>query len=385
MIQDPLAIVAVLFAVICFSLFMVKRFKWAERLSPILWILFVGALCSNTGLIPTSAPIYGQLIDVTVPFAVCVILLSVSLKDLGKAGAPMLAAFVLAAIGTVLGVVIASLTLDSALATIMGEDTWKLAGPYTGTYIGGSLNFFSLWTGLGIDDPDLLAAANAVDNITIFPLYMFWMIIPAALAERYIVAKRWKSSGADTSAHAEKEDAPFKVFNVAILIFLGFTIMAVSGWVKEVLINPIFPELPSILIVTTFALILAQVPAVRKIKGGWELGDLVFYVFFAAVGALMDFYLAVILSPILFAYVVIVMIVHLVFVYGVGWMAKMDLGVLTIASVATKAGPAMVPPVAETKEWRHLILPGILIALLGYAAGNYIGFAVAKVMELVLG
>ena len=45
----------------------------------------------------------------------------------------------------------------------------------------------------------------------------------------------------------------------------------------------------------------------------------------------------------------------------------------------------MVPPVAETKEWRHLILPGILIALLGYAAGNYIGFAVAKVMEMVLG
>ena len=43
------------------------------------------------------------------------------------------------------------------------------------------------------------------------------------------------------------------------------------------------------------------------------------------------------------------MIVHLVFVYGIGWLARMDLGVLTIASVATKAGPAMVPPVAEVK------------------------------------
>ena len=111
----------------------------------------------------------------------------------------------------------------------------------------------------------------------------------------------------------------------------------------------------------------------------------VFYVFFAAVGAIMDFYLAVILSPILFAYVVIVMIVHLVFVYGIGWMARMDLGVLTIASVATKSGPALVPPVAETKEWRHLIVPGILIALLGYAVGNYIGYAVAKMLEVFLG
>lgn len=385
MIQDPLAIVAVLFAVICFSLFMVNRFKWAERLSPILWILFVGALCSNVGLIPTNAPIYGQLIDVSVPFAVCVILLSVNLKDVKKAGAPMLVAFVLAMIGTVLGVAIASLTLEPALVTIMGDETWKLAGPYTGTYIGGSLNFFSLWTGLEIENPDLLAAANAVDNITIFPLYMFWMIIPATLAERYVVAKRWKTSGAEAAGPVIEKEGPFKVLNIALLIFLGFTIMALSNWVKEALLDPILPGLPSILIVTTFALILAQIPAIRKITGGWELGDLVFYVFFAAVGAIMDFYLAVILSPILFAYVVIVMLVHLVFVYGIGWLAKMDLGVLTIASVATKSGPALVPPVAETKEWRHLILPGILIALLGYAVGNYVGFAVAKVLQVILG
>ena len=299
MITEPLAIVAVLFAVICFSLFMVNTFAWAKKLSTILWILFVGALCSNLGLIPTSAPVYGQLIDVTVPFAVCVILLSVNLKDLRKAGAPMLVAFVLAAIGTVLGVCIASISLDSALVTIMGEDTWKLAGPYTGTYIGGSLNFFSLWTGLGIENPDLLAAANAVDNITIFPLYMFWMMIPAALAGKYVVARRWKSEGQDMSPPAEKESVPFNVFNIAVLIFLGLLIMALSNWIKVALIDPIFEGIPSILIVTTLALILAQVPAVRRLKGGWELGDLVFYVFFAAVGALMDFYLAVILSPIL--------------------------------------------------------------------------------------
>ena len=384
MITDPLAITAVLFAVICFSLFMVNTFTWAKKLSPILWILFTGALCSNLGLIPTSAPVYGQLIDITVPFAVCVILLTVNLKDLRKAGLPMLVAFVLASVGTVLGVIIASITLEPALSTIMGEEAWKLAGPYTGTYIGGSLNFFSLWTGLEIENPDLLAAANAVDNITIFPLYMLWMMIPSALAGRYMVAKRWKTTGQETASHEDKESVPFKVSNIAVLIFMGLTIIVASNWIKETLIDPVFEGVPSILIVTTLALILAQIPAVRNLKGGWELGDLVFYVFFAAVGALMDFYLAVILSPILFAYVIIVMFVHLAFVYGIGWVARMDLGVLTIASVATKSGPAMVPPVAEVKEWRHLILPGILISLLGYAAGNYIGFAVAKALEFMM-
>ena len=384
MIQEPLSIAAVLFAVICFSLYMVKRFKWAERLSPILWILFTGALCSNLGLIPTNAPLYGELIDFSVPFAVCVILLTVHLKDVRKAGAPMLIAFCLASLGTVIGVIIASLSLGGALTGIMGEDAWKLAGPYTGTYIGGSLNFFSLWTGLEIENPDLLAAANAVDNITIFPLYMFWMIIPAAVAEKYIVSKRWKPAHETESAPAPDEKASFDVLNISALILIGLTIMALSQWVKGAILDPILPGIPTILIVTTFALILAQIPLIRRLKGGWELGDLAFYVFFAAVGAIMDFYLAVILSPILFAYVIIVMVVHLLFVYGIGWLARMDPGVLTIASVATKSGPALVPPVADAQKWRHLIVPGILIALLGYAAGNYIGFAVAKLMEWML-
>ncbi len=385
MIEAPLAIFAVLSAVVWFALYMVHRFAWARRLSAILWILFTAALCSNTGLIPTDAPLYGRLLDVTVPFAVCVILLTVNLRDLKKAGTPMLVAFVLASIGTVIGVCVASLVLDPALASVMGEDTWKLAGPYTGTYIGGSLNFFALWTGLGIDNPDLLAAANAVDNITIFPLYTFWMLIPGVLAGKYAVSKRWKTSGLRDDGFSHRAPVPFDVRHVATLAFLGISIMAVSEWIKETAIDPVLEGVPSILIVTTLALLLAQIPVIRSLRGGWELGDLVFYLFFAAVGALMDFYLAVILSPILFAYVIIVMIVHLVIVYGVGSMMRMDPGVLTLASVATKSGPAMVAPVAETRGWRHLVLPGILIALLGYAAGNYVGFAVAQMIRGLLG
>ncbi len=81
MIQEPLAILAVLLGAIYFSLKMVNRYVWAERLSTIMWIIFTCAILSNLGLIPTDAPLYGSLIDFTVPFAVCVIRLTVSLKD----------------------------------------------------------------------------------------------------------------------------------------------------------------------------------------------------------------------------------------------------------------------------------------------------------------
>ncbi|MGD8580353.1 MAG: DUF819 family protein, partial [Lysobacterales bacterium] len=115
MITEPLAILAVLLAAIVFSLWITKRFKWAARLSVIMWIIFVSALCSNLGLIPASAPLYGSMVGYSVPFAVAVILFTVRLSDIRDAGTPMLAAFVLAAIGTVLGVAAASLTLEPLL------------------------------------------------------------------------------------------------------------------------------------------------------------------------------------------------------------------------------------------------------------------------------
>lgn len=388
MIQQPIAIIAVLLGAIFFSLQMVKRFKWAEKLSSVLWIIFTSAVVSNLGLIPTDAPIYGQLINFTVPFAVCVILFTVRLSDIVEAGRPMLAAFGLAVAGTVLGVVAASLTLEPFLADILADESWKLAGPYTGTYIGGSLNFFALWTGLELGNPSLLAAANAVDNLTMFPLYAVWMIVSAMLVGTYEVRKAWRVSGGEKDevekTESPDEKTPLEPMSIATLFFLAVGVIALSGWIKAAFIDSFAPAIPAILVVTTIALILAQFGPVRRLKGAWEVGDLAFYVFFAAVGAMINFYQAVVLSPILFMYVVIVMTVHFVVLYGGGRMLRMDVGVLTIVSVASKVGPPLVPPVAKARGWQHLVLPGIVLGMLGYAIGNYVGYAVAHVVRILL-
>ncbi|MDJ0652525.1 MAG: DUF819 family protein [Xanthomonadales bacterium] len=386
MITETLAIVAALLAVIFLSLQLVERYAWARRASPVMLIIFLAALLSNVGIIPTEAPIYGALIGFAVPFAVCVILFTVDLGDVVKAGRPMLMAFLLAAIGSAAGVLLATVLLAPFLGDVLGESAWKIAGPYTGTYIGGSLNFFAMWTGLEIDNPDLLAAANAVDNLTLFPLYALWMFLPTVLAGRWIVARRWAVASEGDHAHAASDDRPSLIpTHVATIAALAVAIMAVSQWLKTSLIDSLMPGLPSIVIVTTLALIVAQSRWVRQLQGARQMGDMAFYLFFAAVGALINFYQAVVLSPVLFAYVIIVMAVHFAFLYTMGWLLKMDIGVLTIASVATKAGPALVPPIAESKDWHHLLLPGIVLGMLGYAVGNYAGLAVAHAARMLIG
>ena len=298
----------------------------------------------------------------------------------------MLAAFGLASLGTIIGVLVASLTLEPFLADILAENSWKLAGPYTGTYIGGSLNFFALWSGLEIGRSDLFAAANAVDNVTLFPLYALWMIIPTWLAGRYVVARKWEVHFEDDEAGALSHEKPrLEPLQGVTLFFLAILVMTVSAWLKSAVVDRFFPSVPAILIVTTLALILGQFRFVRELRGAWEIGDLAFYVFFAAVGAMINFYQAVILSPILFLYVLVIMAIHFVVLFGLGSFFRMDIGVLTIASVATKAGPPLVVPVAEVMGWRHLVLPGIIVGMLGYAIGNYVGYGVAHVVRLLLG
>jgi len=298
----------------------------------------------------------------------------------------MTVAFVVAALGTVLGVVVASLTLEAWLAPILGDASWKIAGPYTGTYIGGSLNFFALWSGLEIGLPDLFAAANAVDNLSIFPLFGIWVLAARLGRSRFPVAERWRLRPAAEPAGEPASDGPPRLIpsHVVTLGFAAVAVMAVSGLVKTRLLDPVLPGVPTILLVTTFALLLGQLGPIRRLEGAWEIGNLAFYVFFAAVGAMIHILNAIRLAPVLFAYVAIVVACHMAVVYGVGRMLRLDLGVLTIASAAAKTGPPMVLPLAEQLGWKHLALPGVLMGLLGYAVGNYAGIAVAYLVRALL-
>jgi uncharacterized membrane protein len=240
------------------------RYAWARKISPVVMILFLAGLLSNVGLITDRSTYYEALVDFTVPFAVCLILFTVNLADLRRAGGPLLAAFAVACVGTVIGVLVAGLLLDPQLGEILGRQAWKLAGPFTGTYTGGSLNFFAMWEGL-------------------------------------------------------------------------------------------------------------------------EIGNLSFYLFFCAVGAMINVKKAIVLSPILFIYVMVMIALHMVFVYGVGRLLRLDIRILTIASAAAKSGPPTVVALANVHGWRHLVLPGVAMGLLGYAVGNYLGFAAAYTMKALLG
>ncbi|MFW6192840.1 MAG: DUF819 family protein, partial [Gemmatimonadota bacterium] len=69
--------------------------------------------------------------------------------------------------------------------------------------------------------------------------------------------------------------------------------------------------------------------------------------------------------------------VHGLVVYGGGRLLGLDLGTLSVASQAAVGGPSTALAIAVSRKWPALLLPGVAVGLLGYAAGNYLGLAVA--------
>ena len=385
MIDHPLQLAAVFLAVVLLSVWLDARYSWARKISPVVLILFFAGLVSNVGLITDRSPFYDGLAGFTVPFAVCLILFTVNLADLKKTGGPLLAAFAIACVGTMIGVLSAGLLVNSQLAKVLGDETWKLAGPFVGTYTGGSLNFFALWDGLEIGNPDLFAAANAVDNLTLFPLFAVWVLIPGWLGKYFPAGERWGTIGAIDEAAEPEAPTEFRMLDIVFLTFAALAIMVASELIKTHWIAGFMPSFPTILIVTTLALILAQFPFIGRLQGAFEMGNLSFYLFFCAVGAMINVKMAIVLSPILFIYVMIMVVVHLVSVYGIGRLFRLDIRVLTIASAAAKTGPPSVIALANVHGWRTLVLPGVAMGLLGYAVGNYLGFGAAYAMKAILG
>lgn len=382
MINNPFHILVVFLGIISLALTLVSKSSIAKKISPVLIILFSAAVLANLKIIPTESPLYENLLSYAVPFAVCLILMHVRLTDIKNTGPSMLIAFAVASLGSMIGCLAAGVLLNVNLDAVLPGQGWKITGPYIGTYIGGSLNFVSMWSGLEIDSPELFAAANAVDNLTLLPIFMFWVLAPQFLE------KWFAKSNFETLTSKSQTEEPSVMLKINDLIKLSFTAMLIiiaSGLIKKHFIGKWMPQLPTILIVTTLALIAAQSPIIEKFRGSKELGNFAFYLFFAAIGAMMDIHKAVKLAPVLFVYVAVIIAVQIVFVLLVGKILKIDFRMLAVASIAAKAGPSTVVAYTNAKNYNYLALPGVAAGLLGYAVGNYFAFAGAYLLKFILG
>ena len=395
MITDPTAVFFVLAAVVAAAITLELRTKVFRALGSALVGILLGMMLSNAGIIPGESPAYDFLGGPAVYAGIILILLTVDVRSVVEAGPTMLAAFAVGAVGSAVGASLSAVLLADAI----GPETWKLAGQYTATYTGGGVNFAAVGAALDTSG-DLFAAGIAADVMMTAVWMATCLTVPVLFAAR-AGSEAGPATGESTTPEAgdpaaldagSDGDAPslhqmlYSSVGAVRLQDLGLMTVIVLGtlWVSDVL-GVVLAPIPGVLFLTTIALILAQLPAVRALNGPGVIGNYLVLIFLASNGAMSVIANIVVIGPPIVYYALITVSVHGLIIFGIGSSVGLDLKTLAVASQANVGGPASAMALATARGYTDRLLPGVAVGLLGYAAGNYLGFAVAAVLRGVIG
>ena len=362
------------------SILLEQRFKWAQLISGAILALLGAMLLSNFKIIPTEAPVYDMVWDYLVPLAIPLLLFQSNIKKIWRESQRLLVIFLIASIGTMIGVSIAFLLLHSSIPHLD-----KIAAMMTGSYIGGGVNFAALSAKFQTPS-DLISSTVVADNSVMALYFMLLMISPQLRWVQKWFRTETRTSKKETTEADYWQATPVHLNDIAIALGLSVAIVAVSFTISDILKQLIpsswgllqallsFVGDPYLLITTiTLGLVMKFERIFEKLNGTNEFGIFMIYIFFVVIGIPASFHTIFKTAPLLFIFVLIILIFNLGLTLIVGRLFHFKLEEMLLASNATAGGPTTAAALAISKGWHELIGPILIVGTLGYVIGNYAG------------
>ncbi|MHC4262669.1 MAG: DUF819 family protein [Planctomycetota bacterium] len=377
MIESVPALLAILCGAIVLS-------EWLARTTPLrhvgtaLLVIVVTAIVANVGLIPTvedGSPVYDALFDEGIGLAIFWLLLKVELRALRRAGPAMLSLFLIGAAGIAIGVPVAMWLVGGPER--FGPNGAGLGAMFVGTYTGGSVNFNLLSVLYRVDEqPALYAGAAVVDSL----MTTVWMVLGVFLP-RLLGSDAAAPIDATQSADLEEDTERLHPLDLGLALGLGLGALALSREISAHLAARGGPEIPSQIVLTVIALVLAQVPALARLRGTRTLGLFGVYGFLAAIGALCDVEALIGVGDLalpLLAFVAVTLTIHGGLVFTAARLLRLPPELAAVASQANVGGGSSALALARSLGRSDLVLPSILLGSLGTAVGTFLGIAIGS-------
>lgn len=382
--NTPETLLLVMFMTVSVGLWL-QKFKVFKSLGPALTVIILGIILSNLKIVPVNHDVYGILSGYCIPLSICICLLSLDLKEMKK----LTKEPIIALVSAVLSVCIMAFIFGLVFAGKIDEG-WKVAGMFVGTYTGGSSNLTAIAVGLDAAR-ETIAAANAADYVIGIPTLVFMFAAPAILKNSKKFQKFWPyhhtddellGEGDHTELMASKE---WSIQDIAWMLSLAFAVFAVASWLSGVLFGEGFRSAGRVILITTFSIILAQFPRVKRLRGNFDLGLYVALLFLTTIGFavnLKDFFGSTLyITVFCFCVVIGCTILHLV----ITRIFKIRYEYVLLSIVAAISDGPTAALVASSAQWKSLINIGLLMGVIAGACGNYAGITVAYLIKGTLG
>jgi uncharacterized membrane protein len=345
-----------------------------RKTSGVVWVLVAAMLLSNTGVTPIVSPSYDFVGRYMVSLAIPLLLFKADIRKIFRESGKVLVTFLIGSVGVVLGAVISFWFMD------LGEIGPKVAGTYTGGWIGGAVNFLAVSQVVGMSEAEFASAISASSVVSILALMMLIALPSARWVLRFVPTKMANTMNVhERQELRESKRAKVYLRHLTGTLALSFGICAVSAAIGTLIGTSQY----NILFVTVLTLFIANIiPKVMgRVEGEFELGMIFMYVFFAMIGSSTDATAFIDSAMPLFVFGMSMILIHLAFVLVVARLLKIDLAEAVVASAACLVGPAPTAAIAITQGWRTLITPGIMCGIFGYAIGTFIGVAVTELLN----
>ena len=345
-----------------------------KKISGVVWVLTASMALSNFHVIPFKSPVYEFVGGTLIPLAIPMLLFKANLRKIFTESGTVMMVFLVAGLATIIGAVLGFYIMD------LGEIGPKVAGVYTGGYIGGAVNFLAVSRAVEMTPEQFSVAIGASSQVSNLALLMLIAIPSIPWIVKIIPSSEMANVSASRELHeGEEKFAPFRLNDVSAAIAVSFAICAVSTFIGDYMGIGQY----NILIITVLTLLVANLfpNAFANLRGDFDLGMLLMYLFFAAVGAGTNATIFLSDAFNLFVYGMFIIIVHLVIILLVAKIFKIDLADAIIASAAALVGPAVTAAIAISRGWRNLVTPGIMCGIFGYAIATFIGVAITKLLS----
>ncbi len=377
--DNDFALMAALF-VIAGAAFLAERTRIGAHLTGAVIAILAAIAAANLGIIPHGAPAYDFVFSYFVPILIPLFLFKANLRKIFFETGRMALAFFIASAGTVIGVLIAAGLLDlGSLAPNATTDPAlreaAIAGLFTSTYIGGSVNYAALGEITGLSsDASFFSAATATDNLFSALFLSVLALLPGWhwLARRFATHEHGEAQAAAAGAPASSDTITAMSITLALAAAISF--VAIGDAITALLGMPSLRYAVITIMVVTAATALPHF--MERLHGAFELGVGLAFVFFAAIAAGADIVAMVSIAPLLVVLVLILLVVHLLVLLGAGRLLGLTIPELVTASNAAILGATTAPALAAARGWHDLVTPGVLVGVLGYAAGTIVGTAV---------
>ena len=368
-------------------LMLCRRYRFLGKIGPVLILYALGIVIGNIGLMPGQMPAVQEILsNAMVPLAIPLMLFGCTFKLSGARSQ------ILAMVTGLISVTVAV----TAGYLIFGNDIQegaKVGGMLTGVYTGGTINLAALKTMLGVDEETYILI-NSYDILVSFIYLSFLLAIGIKLFRKFLPNETSgfsKKDADEIQAEIEKENEnPYKglftrsgMSQAGKMLGLTILIVGISAGTALLLPESMFMTI-FILMLTTLGIAFSFIRKVRETKYSYDIGMYFIYIFCIVVASMADLSKLDLVGGMgLLGYLLVVVFGSLLLQVISAKIFRIDSDMMVISSVTFINSPPFVPMMAAAMKNKDVLIPGLTIGVIGYAAGNYLGFLMSQLLALL--